>query len=97
MTAAVAASCSRTNPLSLTSSDLVERGEHPDHEGGGDGDGVAGLLQHHLVPPHQLKEREREERAFIRDVQQEIVERYHRKAGESTNKLRECESDQDGV
>ena len=36
----------------VTSSDLVETGQHPDHEAGGDGDGVPGLLQHHLVPPH---------------------------------------------
>ena len=48
-----------TTRPSLTSSDLVERGEHPDHESGGHGDGVAGLLQHHLVPAHQLKIRGR--------------------------------------
>ena len=38
--------------LIITSSDLVEAGQHPDHEAGGDRDGVPGLLQHHLVPPH---------------------------------------------
>ena len=36
----------------LTSPDLIEAGQHPDHEAGGDRDGVPGLLQHHLVPPH---------------------------------------------
>ena len=38
--------------LIITSSDLVEAGQHPDHEAGWHGDGVPGLLQHHLVPPH---------------------------------------------
>ena len=38
--------------MAVTSSDLVETGQHPDHEAGRHGDGVPRLLQHHLVPPH---------------------------------------------
>ena len=40
----------------LTSPDLVEAGEHPDHEAGGHRDRVPRLLQHHLVTPrHHLR------------------------------------------
>ena len=38
--------------VAVTSSDLVETGQHSDHEAGRHGDGVPRLLQHHLVPPH---------------------------------------------
>lgn len=38
----------------LTGADVVQGGEHPQHEGGGHGDGVPGLLQHELVPRDDL-------------------------------------------
>lgn len=38
----------------LTSSDVVQGGQHPQHERGGDCDGVSSLLQHELVPSYDL-------------------------------------------
>lgn len=38
----------------LTSSDVIQRGQHPQHEGGGDRDGVSGLLQHEFISRYNL-------------------------------------------
>lgn len=38
----------------LTSSDVIQRGQHPQHEGGGDRDGVSGLLQHEFISSYNL-------------------------------------------
>ncbi|CAH1407476.1 unnamed protein product [Nezara viridula] len=36
----------------LTSSDLIEAGQHSDHKGSGDGDRVFSLLEHHRISLH---------------------------------------------
>ena len=42
------------NRTALTGSDVVQRGQHPQHEGGGHCDGVPGLLQHQLIAGDDL-------------------------------------------
>lgn len=38
----------------LTGSDVIQGGQHPQHEGGWDRDGVSGLLQHEFIPRYDL-------------------------------------------
>ena len=52
----------------FTSPDLVEAGQHPYHERGWHRDGVPGLLQHHLVPPHYNLDLCKEQNVYLYKV-----------------------------